>query len=64
MLDGPHYTRPRVFENHEVPNVLLSGNHKEIEEWFLKKREEKTKKRRKDLWKKYMLKNRNGAKDE
>ena len=64
LLDGPHYTRPRVFENHEVPNVLLSGNHKEIEEWFLKKREEKTKKRRKDLWKKYMLKNRNGAKDE
>ena len=38
LLDGPHYTRPRTFENIEVPKVLLSGNHKEIKEWFLKQR--------------------------
>ena len=64
LLDGPHYTRPRIYKNHKVPEVLLSGNHKIIEQWFLKKREEKTKKRRKDLWEKYRLKNRNGANNE
>ena len=58
LLDGPHYTRPRVFNNFKVPEVLLSGNHKDIKEWFLKKRKEKTKNRRKDLWDKYKLKNR------
>ena len=58
LLDGPHYTRPRVFNDFKVPEVLLSGNHKDIKEWFLKKRKEKTKNRRKDLWNKYKLKNR------
>ena len=38
-------------------------NHKEIEEWILKKREKKTKNKRKDLWKKYRLKNRIGEKN-
>lgn len=33
LLEYPQYTRPRVFNNMEVPNVLLSGNHKNIEEW-------------------------------
>ena len=36
--------------------VLLSGNHQEIEKWFLSKREAKTKKLRKDLWKNYRSK--------
>ena len=53
LLDGPHYTRPRNFNNMKVPDVLLSGNHKEIKEWFLNEQEVKTKKLRKDLWKKY-----------
>ena len=48
------------FEGKEVPNTLLRGNHEEIKRWFLNKREEKTKKRRKDLWEKYRLKNRTG----
>ena len=63
LLDGPHYTRPRIFNNAAVPDVLLSGNHKEIEKWFLKERDKKTKKRRKDLWDKYTMRNRNGDKN-
>ena len=63
LLDGPHYTRPRNFRKVSVPEVLLSGNHKKIEEWFLKKREEKTKKRRIDLWKKYISSNNDGVKN-
>ena len=34
LLDGPHYTRPRNFNGDKVPEVLLSGNHQEIEKWF------------------------------
>ena len=37
----------------DTPEVLLSGNHKEIEKWFISKREEKTKLKRPDLWGKY-----------
>lgn len=33
ILDCPHYTRPEVFEGKEVPKVLLSGDHKKIEQW-------------------------------
>ncbi len=33
LLDWPHYTRPEVFEGKQVPGVLLSGNHAEIEKW-------------------------------
>ena len=33
LLDYPHYTRPPVFKGKKVPEVLMSGNHKKIEEW-------------------------------
>ena len=33
LLEYPHYTRPREFDGHEVPQVLLEGNHKVIEAW-------------------------------
>ena len=33
LLDYPHYTRPRLFKGREVPEVLLSGNHAQIELW-------------------------------
>ncbi len=33
LLEYPQYTKPRTFEGHEVPPVLLSGNHKEVEKW-------------------------------
>lgn len=49
LLEYPQYTRPAVFEGKEVPEVLLSGNHKQIYEWRLQKRLEKTLKNRVDL---------------
>ena len=64
LLDGPHYTRPREFEGIEVPDVLLSGDHNRIKEWFLKKRENKTKSRRIDLWNLYRSKKNNGENNE
>ena len=50
-LDYPHYTRPAKFKNMKVPEVLLSGNHSEIEEWRIKQSVERTKARRPDLLK-------------
>ena len=49
FLDYPHYTRPAVFKGLKVPEVLLSGNHKKIEEWRKRESLERTKKRRPDL---------------
>ena len=63
LLDGPHYTRPRSFRGLDVPDILLSGNHEEIKSWFLNERELKTKKLRKDLWKKYKSDKENGVKN-
>ena len=56
LLDGPHYTRPRDVDGLHVPDILLSGNHQEIDKWFLDKRIEKTKTRRSDLIIKYNIK--------
>ena len=53
LLDCPHYTRPESYRDKASPSVLLSGNHKEIENWKNKKRQEKTRDRRPDLWEKY-----------
>ena len=36
MLDCPHYTRPEEIEGRSVPEVLLGGNHKAIEQWRMK----------------------------
>jgi tRNA (guanine37-N1)-methyltransferase len=49
LLDYPHYTRPREFHGWTVPEVLLSGNHKEIDEWRRKESRAKTATRRPDL---------------
>ncbi|CAN5469619.1 tRNA (guanosine(37)-N1)-methyltransferase TrmD [soil metagenome] len=49
LLDCPHYTRPADFRGMKVPEVLLNGNHAEIEKWRKKKALEKTQKIRKDL---------------
>lgn len=49
LLGCPHYTRPPVFRNMKVPDVLLSGNHKKIAAWREKKSLEITKKNRPDL---------------
>lgn len=52
LLDYPHYTRPEIFEDKEVPAVLLSGDHKKIAEWRRKKALKKTQRVRPDLWQK------------
>ena len=49
LLDYPHYTQPREFRGMEVPEVLLGGNHAEIEKWRKRKALEKTQSFRKDL---------------
>ncbi len=49
LLEYPHYTRPQNFEGEEVPEVLLSGNHAQIEKWRKEKSLEKTKQARRDL---------------
>ncbi len=49
LLDCPHYTRPAEFRGMKVPDVLLKGNHAEIEKWRREKALEKTRKFRKDL---------------
>ncbi len=49
LLDCPHYTRPPEFKGMSVPEVLLSGNHAEIEKWRHEKALEKTKKNRPDI---------------
>lgn len=49
LLDYPVYTKPRVYEGMEVPSVLLSGDHKKIEEYRLNESIKKTKERRPDL---------------
>ena len=49
LLGSPHYTRPPEYRGIKVPDVLLSGNHAEIEKWRQEQRLERTRKRRKDL---------------
>lgn len=51
LLEYPQYTRPREWNGMSVPEVLLSGDHKKIQEWRLKKSQEITKKSRPDLLK-------------
>ena len=53
LLEYPQYTRPQEFKGIKVPEVLISGNHKNINEWRLKKSLKLTKKLRPDLYKKY-----------
>ena len=54
LLEHPHYTKPRNWENLEIPQVLLNGNHSEIARWKKQQREALTKSRRPDLWHKYL----------
>ncbi|MGL4498619.1 MAG: tRNA (guanosine(37)-N1)-methyltransferase TrmD [Planktothrix sp.] len=50
LLDYPHYTRPAVFREMPVPDVLLSGHHGKIEEWRKQQQLQRTRERRPDLW--------------
>ncbi|MGK9051547.1 tRNA (guanosine(37)-N1)-methyltransferase TrmD [Neorhizobium petrolearium] len=49
LLEHPQYTRPQVFEGHEIPAILTSGNHAAIEKWRLEEAKKLTAERRPDL---------------
>jgi tRNA (guanine37-N1)-methyltransferase len=49
LLDCPHYTRPRQWRGREVPEVLLSGDHKAIDQWRMKEMLDRTRTKRPDL---------------
>ncbi len=53
LLEGPVYTRPAEFKGLKVPDVLLSGDHKKVEEWKQEQSKKRTKERRKDLYEKF-----------
>ena len=53
LLEYPQYTRPKKWKNLTIPDILLSGNHRNISEWRLKQSEKLTQKVRPDLWKNY-----------
>ena len=53
LLEYPQYTKPQKWEEKEVPDVLLTGNHKKIKDWRLTRSEDITRRRRPDLWGKY-----------
>jgi len=54
LLEYPHYTRPKVWEGREIPEVLQSGHHGKIREWRLAQSEKLTRERRPDLWENYI----------
>ena len=56
LLEYPQYTKPQKWEEKDVPEVLLSGDHAKIKDWRLSQSEDITRRRRPDLWKKYKKK--------
>ena len=53
LLEYPQYTKPQIWEEKAVPDVLLSGDHNKIKDWRLSQSEAITRVRRPDLWQKY-----------
>jgi tRNA (guanine37-N1)-methyltransferase len=56
LLEHPQYTRPRTFEERDIPEILLSGHHEKVAAWRRKLREDTTRERRPDLWAAYLAK--------
>lgn len=54
LLEYPQYTKPRMFENKQIPDVLLSGDHGRVAKWRLEQAEEITRTRRPDLYQRYL----------
>ena len=54
LLEYPLYTKPRQFEGRDIPDILLSGDHKKIAFWRNERSKEITKARRTDLWQEYI----------
>ena len=57
LLEYPQFTKPQKWEEKEVPDVLLSGDHAKIKGWRLSQSEAITRRQRPDLWEKYKKKN-------
>lgn len=53
LLEYPQYTRPEVWHDRQVPPVLLSGDHKKVDEWRLRQSIIRTRERRPDMYEKY-----------
>ena len=53
LLEYPQYTRPAVWKDRAVPEVLLSGDHKKISDWRFQRELEITSERRPDMYKKF-----------
>ena len=53
LLEYPQYTKPQKWEEKDVPNVLLTGDHAKIKDWRLSQSKDITRRRRSDLWKKH-----------
>ena len=53
LLEYPQFTKPQIWEEKSVPEVLLSGDHSKIKDWRLSQSEAITRVRRPDLWQKY-----------
>ena len=57
LLEYPQYTKPQIWQENKVPEVLLSGDHAKIKHWRLSQSEAITRDRRPDLWRKHNKKN-------
>ena len=60
LLEHPQYTKPAQWQDREIPDVLLSGNHKKIAAWRQDQSEEITKARRPNLWDAHEARLKNG----
>ena len=56
LLEYPQYTRPQMWKNRQIPEVLTSGHHEKIKHWRLSQSQNLTKERRPDLWLNYLSK--------
>ena len=54
LLEHPQYTRPAQWNEHAIPDILMSGNHGKIAKWRQEQAEELTKARRPDMWEKHL----------
>jgi len=61
LLEYPHYTRPQLWEERPIPEILLSGDHGKIAAWRRAEAERLTQERRPDLWKAFLQRLRGGS---
>jgi tRNA (guanine37-N1)-methyltransferase len=61
LLEYPHYTRPQVWEDRPIPEILLSGDHAKIAAWRRAEAERLTRERRPDLWAAFLSRFRGGS---